>query len=86
MQLKINNRIIDALNKRCKEADCFHMFADKGTFVQGRGYTNYHDTVRWVCGTRHLHGCPNAGQCECGTIYAPTAVQCGHCGKEIRHE
>lgn len=86
MRLKIDKRMVEVLNNRCKDVDCFNMFADKGTFVQGRGYTSYHNKVRWVCGTRHLQGCPNAGQCECGTIYAPAALKCGHCNKEIRRE
>ena len=49
---------VDVSDKSCATATCFSLGQDKGTFVQGRGYTSYHAKPRWVCMRRHLHGCP----------------------------
>jgi hypothetical protein len=68
---------------------------DKGTFVQGRGYTSYHKVPKPVCMTRHLHGCPidmpepdpEVARCcfrpDYGTIRSRTKVKaCSTCGEE----
>jgi hypothetical protein len=49
---------VDVCEASCLEKECFHLFRDQGSFQPGRGYTRYHAESRWVCGTRHLHGCP----------------------------
>ena len=61
--VKIDGRKVDVADRRCAERDCFQLGFDKGTFVQGRGYTNYHAKERPVCMTRHLHGCPTNSVC-----------------------
>lgn len=60
---------VDVAYKTCPKKSCFHIGEDKGTFVQGRGYVQYHKKVRLVCFTRHLQGCPVASVCRlCGTV------------------
>jgi hypothetical protein len=72
MKIKIGKHDVYVAGSRCVNLDCFQMMSDKGTFVQGRGYTSYHSKERWVCGTRHLHGCPVVGVCtECSICIAP---------------
>ena len=83
-QIKVEDKSVDVAYAMCRDQECFHLFQDKGTFAPGRGYTSYHEKPHWVCGTRHLHGCPAAGVCrQCHTIAAPptlAAGKCGYCG------
>jgi hypothetical protein len=55
---------IDVVDRRCFKRSCYALGFDKGTFVQGRGYTSYYDKPRKVCQTRHLHGCPIVAVCR----------------------
>lgn len=76
-------RGVDVAHKTCLTASCYQLGFDKGTFVQGRGYTNYHKKEKPVCWTRHMNGCPIRGRCkQCGSIVAEPlmkAKQCPHC-------
>jgi hypothetical protein len=77
MQIKIQGKMVDVSRKDCGKRDCFYLLQDKGTFVQGRGYTSYHEKPRWVCGHRHLHGCPHGSVCpSCNTINLPGDTVC----------
>jgi len=58
MKIKIGADQVTVLDEKCQYRDCFQLFRDQGTFVQGRGYTRYHANPVWVCGQNHLHGCP----------------------------
>lgn len=44
----------------CPRRACFRPGEDKGTYVQGRGYTSYHKQPIPCCMTRLLHGCPHS--------------------------
>ena len=72
---------VDVLDRACFERPCFRRGEDKGTFVQGRGYTSYHPQPRRVCMTRHLLGCPDNSVCpECRTVSVlEPGEQCGRC-------
>jgi hypothetical protein len=70
---------VDVSYKSCAKKSCFRMMQDKGTFVQGRGYTQYYKNPQWVCGTRHLHGCPTTSQCRICHIKSPEGEVCPHC-------
>lgn len=60
MKVKIGGEVVDVLDGLCPLRSCYHRGEDKGTFVQGRGYTSYHrDGPRLVCGQRQYHGCPS---------------------------
>lgn len=59
MIIKMDGKKVDVCDRNCVSKKCFWLGQDKGTFVQGRGYTSYHKTPRWVCMRRHLHGCPD---------------------------
>lgn len=78
---------VDVVDKNCgPRLACYWLFADKGTFAVGRGYTRYHDRERLVCGTRHLHGCPAAYRCEaCGAVVGPYAAdgRAHYCGGSL---
>ena len=54
----MNRFFVSTCDRECVFRECLHVGEDKGTFVQGRGYTSYHKTPELVCMTRHLHGCP----------------------------
>lgn len=59
---KIDGRVVAVVDEDCEHRPCFSLGFDKGSFVQGRGYTSYHrDGARPVCWTRHLSGCPHVG-------------------------
>lgn len=78
---KIQGKKVDVCQQGCGRRSCFRLGQDKGTFTPGRGYTSYHKTPRWVCMTRHLHGCPVFGvcpTCKVGTIEGET--KCNRCG------
>lgn len=64
--------------KDCRERKCYVLGFDKGTFVQGRGYTSYHKKERPVCMTRHLCGCPHGSVCpKCRTMELdPPGAKC----------
>lgn len=81
---RIGSHQVDVASAGCgPDLPCYALGFDKGTFVQGRGYTRYHAKERPVCGTRHLHGCPRAVLCrDCQHIGNPAAEAegiCGHC-------
>lgn len=79
--IRVCDKNVDVSHPACRDQECFVLFADKGTFAPGRGYTSYHDKPRWVCGTRHLHGCPDAGVCrQCRTLCSPPTLAVGRCG------
>lgn len=69
MKVKIEGRLVEVLDKDCKNRPCFRLGFDKGSFTPGRGYTSYHKdakgrTVEYpVCFTRHLRGCPTNSVC-----------------------
>jgi hypothetical protein len=64
MLVKVGKLKVSVADRECPNRPCYHLGFDKGTFVQGRGYTKYHrdakgNTVEYpICFTRHLHGCP----------------------------
>lgn len=67
---------IDVVDADCPFRPCFALGFDKGSFVQGRGYTSYHPGgPRPVCWTRHMNGCPTAGvHLVCGDCRAVPAL------------
>jgi len=73
MIIRVSGEDVQVADESCSaQLPCFYLFADKGTFVTGRGYTSYYNKTTWCCGTNHLHGCPVAGACdECGKRVAP---------------
>jgi hypothetical protein len=81
--IKIDKKLVEVVDKRCKGQTCFQLFNDKGTYSPGRGYTSYYAKPRWCCGTNHLHGCPTIGRCKiCNTALAPyTNGVCEICHK-----
>lgn len=88
MKVKIGKQMVDVSSSGCSAAlDCFQIGRDKGTFAQGKGYTSYHKEEVLCCWTRHLNGCPDAGEClDCRTICSPAAFvlgKCGHCGSRL---
>jgi hypothetical protein len=62
MTVKVEGKQVDVSAESCPSKKCFYLFADKGTFAPGKGYTSYHKQIWCVCGTRHLHGCPSTWQ------------------------
>jgi len=59
--VKITNlqgKLIDVLDEKCLERNCFVLGFDKGSFSQGRGYISYHAKIILCCQTRLVHGCP----------------------------
>lgn len=80
MITKINGNQVDVKDEKCATRSCFYLLSDKGTFVQGRGYTSYHEKPKWVCGRRHLHGCPSAAVCkQCRAGLVEWEKFCWHC-------
>ena len=69
MIIRIQGRKIDVARSDCSERPCFQFGFDKGSYSQGRGYTDYHTdskgrrVARPVCMTRHLRGCPVNSVC-----------------------
>lgn len=59
--IRIGGLQVAVLNDDCEFRPCFRLLEDKGSFTPGVGYTSYHGKSRWVCGTRHLNGCPHVG-------------------------
>jgi hypothetical protein len=41
----------------CPFRQCYHKYHNKGSYTPGRGYTQYYQEFRPVCGTRMAHGC-----------------------------
>jgi hypothetical protein len=85
MIIKIGKHNVDVSDRECSKVKCFQLGQDKGSFTPGRGYTSYHKKPRWVCMTRHVHGCPTAGVClDCRTIVNPAnlKIPCRWCGSE----
>ena len=74
----------DAYARDCSSRPCFRLGQDKGTFTPGRGYTSYHKKPVWVCMTRHLDRCPDAGTCaNCHTVFTFGDKVCYWCGNLI---
>src|SRR3989344_3272845 len=44
---------------KCWARPCMWPGEDKGTFIQGQGYTSYRGRPEPVCIHNHLHGCPH---------------------------
>lgn len=69
MLVTINKRRVEVKDRECAKRECFALGFDKGSFTQGRGYTNYHTDSKGrrvekpVCATRHYHGCPVNSVC-----------------------
>jgi hypothetical protein len=84
MLIKIDGRTVDVLDEKCAKRPCFWLGFNKGTFVQGRGYTKYHAKERPVCWQRHMSGCPTHTVCdECNTAYVDAAI-CPNCKRQTR--
>ena len=56
--------LVDVRVEECPKLNCYQLGQDKGTYSPGRGYTSYYKKPKWVCMTRHLHGCPETGEEE----------------------
>jgi hypothetical protein len=83
MEIKIKGKFVDVLDNLCRERKCFSLFLDKGIFVVGRGYLSSHKKPKWVCGTRHLQGCPDVYYCrQCKTVHPEKTDKCT-CGNEL---
>lgn len=83
MIIRFDYKDVNVSKEICSELECFYLFADKGSFVPGRGYTCYHNRPIWCCGTRHLHGCPVIGIClDCRRVVTPSRNmnKCEYCG------
>lgn len=85
MKIRIDGTYVDVARSDCAGRECFRLGFDKGTFVQGRGYTSYHKKERPVCMTRHLHGCPINSVCsECRTTSTyPPGADCDWCERKV---
>lgn len=59
MKVKVGSEKVEVLDSLCPYRRCYWRGEDKGTFVQGRGYTSYYKTPYIVCWTRHTKGCPH---------------------------
>lgn len=80
MLVRIGDRKVDVLDKRCAKRSCFRLGFDKGSFTPGRGYTSYHAKELPVCMQRHLQGCPAAAICpECRTQAVEGVEMCPRC-------
>ena len=86
MLVKIGKRKVDVLEPACATRECFVLGFDKGTFVQGRGYTSYHRDAKGrtvekpVCGTRQYQGCPSNSVCSICRL-ASVEAPGGKCSK-----
>lgn len=80
MIIKREGHSVDVSDAKCKTRLCFWLLQDKGSFTQGRGYTSYHAKPRWVCGKRHLDGCPCDAICpQCRSVHMSDEVNCKSC-------
>jgi hypothetical protein len=80
MLVRIQKKLVDVADEKCATRSCFQLGQDKGTFVQGRGYTSYHKNPKWVCLRRMLHGCPTVAVCpQCRHGYAEGVADCPRC-------
>lgn len=59
MQVFTNRGYVDVCDAKCCARPCLQIMENRGTFVQGCGYTKLSATPNLVCGTRHLNGCPH---------------------------
>jgi len=82
VKVRHEGKLVDVLKKDCLSRSCFMLGFDKGTYVQGRGYTSYHKKERPVCMTRHLNGCPHHSICpQCRLLSVEQAgAACEHVG------
>jgi|GEM_PF-5144040 len=77
MKVRYQGREVDVVAKVCPQLPCFTCEPDKGPFVQGRGYVRIPERLTYVCGTRHLHGCPMVARCtKCNRVMGPSAQGC----------
>jgi hypothetical protein len=84
VNIKHDGQSVDVKDARCATRSCLRVGVDHGVFAAGRGYTRYHDKPRFVCMTRHLHGCPQAGVCEaCRSVCVEGVTHCEHCGQQV---
>lgn len=60
MKIKIDGRLVEVLDERCRYRPCLHVHEWRGHIVQGQGY-NYapRSLWRWVCIYRENRGCPD---------------------------
>ena len=80
MLVKIGEHRVDVVDQQCAKRKCFQLGFDKGSFVQGVGYTFYHAKERAVCMQRFLHGCPTPSICpECRTLQISDVLFCAKC-------
>ena len=56
--------LVDVRAEECPKLNCYRLGQDKGPYSPGRGYTSYYKVPKWVCMTRHLHGCPDVEERE----------------------
>jgi hypothetical protein len=85
MNVKINGRLVDVVDKVCAVRSCFVLGQDKGAFVQGRGYVRYNDKPEWVCFRRHIYGCPCPLVCPaCNAAHAELSASCRTCGGPLK--
>jgi len=80
MIVKIGEHRVDVKDENCRCRNCYSLGFDKGTFVQGMGYTHYHKKPLPVCWTRHLNGCPHVSVCpQCRTLQVEGVLDCEKC-------
>ena len=80
---RIKGKSVDVCERACAKLPCLWLFENKGSFTPGVGYTAYFAKPKWVCGTRHLRGCPTTCAClDCHRAIAPCHPQdkCRDCG------
>ena len=54
-----DGRDASVIEECCAFRHCLHIGENKGSFLNGRGYTRYDKNPTLVCLTNHLHGCPD---------------------------
>ncbi len=52
---------VDVCEEDCLNRTCYWPRPDPGVFTQGQGYKTRGNKVSksYLCGTRHIHGCPD---------------------------
>lgn len=83
MIVKIGKHKVDVAYRDCGKRECFWLGFDKGTYVQGRGYTSYYPKPKPVCWRRHMHGCPINSVCPvcrlCSVDAPGSPCKCNNC-------
>lgn len=83
MLITVDKKSVEVYDSLCPSRSCFQLGADKGNYVQGRGYVSYHKEPKWVCWRRHMHGCPSVGVCgQCRRSLLEKQTVC-FCGAEV---